>query len=104
LRCREELRRCADDQAKGGEIADLDSALEPVMRRYAGILNNRKAKLAVGMAVSYIGRVGSLDPADRYHFEDQAPVLMQLDGPAAAGHCIVMEVINRRLSEMRHKV
>ena len=70
------------------------------MRRYAGILDGRKAKLAVCMAASYIGRVGSLDPADRYFFEDQAPVLMELDGPAAAGHRIVMEFMQRRVAEL----
>jgi hypothetical protein len=102
LQCRDELRRCADDYVKGGEIVDFDSAMEPIMRRYDAILGERKAKLAVCMAASYIGRVASLDPANRYHFDDHAPVLMELDGPSAATHRIVMEVLRRRLDDLEH--
>jgi hypothetical protein len=53
------------------------------------------------MAGTFIGRVGSLDPADRYHFEDHAPVLMELDGVAAETHRVVMDVLNHRLVDLQ---
>ena len=98
--CRDELGQCADEFARGGEIDDFDTAMEPIHRRYMEILDNRKAKLAVCMAAAYMDRVGSLDPADRYHFEDHAPVIMELTGAAGETHRIVMDVMFRRLREI----
>jgi len=99
LHCREEFRRCADEFARGGEIDDSDAVMEQILQRHFEILDNRNATLAVSMAIAFLGRVGSLDPADRYLFEDHAPVLMELEGPAAATHRIVMDVMNWRLLE-----
>ena len=47
VHCRNELRRCADDYVKEGQIGEVDSVLEPIMRRYDEILGKLKAKLAI---------------------------------------------------------
>ena len=97
LLCRDEFRQCADEYAKGGQTEDFDASMEPILQRYDRVLGNRKADLAICMASAHMGRVGSLDPVDRYHFREHAPVLIALDGPAARMHETVMQVLNARI-------
>jgi hypothetical protein len=100
LQCRDELRQIADDMARGGQLDDFDAGMEPILQRYYGLLNDRKAKLAICLASVYMGRIGSLDPAKRYYFDDQAPVIIELAGPALNTHQIVMEEMKTHLDAL----
>lgn len=97
LCCREELRACADDFARGGQVADVEEIIEPIIARYSQILEGREAALAFRLAMGYADRLGSIDPANRYLFDDQAPTLVELKGVEAATHEIMMAVLTDHL-------
>lgn len=96
--CREELRRCADDFAKGGEVVSFDEAAEPVLGKYKAILEGRRASLAFAMASAYLGRIGSMDPKDRYFFKEHAPIFVDLEGRARRVHELTMAFVNARMN------
>lgn len=98
--CRNELRACAEEFAHGGEIDDFGVAMAPLLEKYQAILNKRDAMLAVALGCEYIRRLASLDPADRYSFREHAPVLVELAGPMARTHDIVMSVLRQRIESI----
>jgi hypothetical protein len=49
------------------------------------------------LACAFIERADSLDPTNRYHFEDQAPVIIPLKGAALSTHSFVMDVMRKHL-------
>ena len=100
LECREELEQCGEEFAGGGEAEDIDEAVSPLMAIYGRLLNNRKAKVCVCLAMAYAERIGSLDPTDRYYFPGHAPVLIELDGPSARTHELTMDFLTKKLQSI----
>jgi hypothetical protein len=95
-KCRGELRACAEDLAAGGE-ADLDTALNEVIKRQAKVINQNDVKIVFILAHAYLKRLGSGDPVDRYLFKQHAPTLIRLKGRAARTHEITLRFITDRL-------
>jgi hypothetical protein len=95
--CRNQLRQCADDTAHGGDLDDIAEGLEPLSQKYGGLLNGRKAKMAVITAFYYSKRFGSLDPENRYYFETHAPVVVALNGRMAKVHEISLKYLVERI-------
>lgn len=95
--CKGELRKCADDFASGGDIEEFGDALTLTTKEYGKILNARKAKQCVILALDYLKRLGSLDPTNRYYFRTHAPVLIDLTGPSAHTHEIAMDFLHEKL-------
>ena len=98
--CRDELRAAADSTARGDEIGDFDDAMAPLLAQYEQVLDDRRAKLAVCLAATYIRRLGSLDPANRYYFKEHAPILAALDGVAARMHEVAMEALQLKVDKI----
>jgi len=96
--CREQLRKCADDTAGGGELDDISESIEILSPKYGALLDGRKAKMAVITAFVYSKRFGSLDPIDRYFFETHAPVVVALKGRMAKVHDVTLKFLNERLA------
>jgi hypothetical protein len=95
--CREQLRKCADDTAGGGELDDISEGLEALSPKYGALLNGRKAKMAVITASLYSKRFGSLDPENRYFFDTHAPVVISLNGRMAKVHDVTLRFLAERL-------
>ena len=98
---REEFSRCADGIAAGGIVEDFGSALENMCTLYqeAGIEEGEE-KVAIYLALTFMLRMGSVDPADRYYFKNHAPIIVKLDGRERRPHDLVMEYIESRLKQM----
>ncbi len=102
-KCRKDLEKCADEFAAGGEADDLEIALSEVIRAQEQVVGQQPAKFAFILAHTYMRRLGSLDPADRYHFKEHAPTLAQLEGRAAKAHEITLDFIADRMRSLtRH--
>jgi hypothetical protein len=99
LKCREQLRQCGQDYAHGGETDDLTKELAAVCEIQNGLLKDRPARWAYLLAETYMRKLGSIDPADRYYFKNHAPILVPLQGRMALPHKLTMEFLRRRMAE-----
>jgi len=97
LKCRDELRNSGEEEAKGLEFDDLESALGPTISRYAQLIGNRPSKIVLCTASAYLQRLGGLDPEDRYLFKHHAPTLIRLSGRFAHPHDVALNHIREHL-------
>ncbi|MBK9140533.1 MAG: hypothetical protein IPM17_17565 [Verrucomicrobia bacterium] len=99
--CQKELEACAEGLAQGGEVENLRDELDDLVSVFGKVLNKRPAKMAMITATTYLQRFGSLDPADRYYFDAQAPVLACLEGTAATVHQTTVNFLKSRMQALR---
>lgn len=100
---RDELIRCADELAAGGMVDDFDSALHDLHDIYekAGI-EKGKEKMATCVALMFMKRMGSFDPADRYYFKTHAPIVVPLRGRMSRTNQLAIDYIEERLRVLGH--
>jgi hypothetical protein len=99
--CQEELEACVEGLAQGGEVENLRGEFDDVVTVFESVINKRPAKMAVITATTYLQRLGSLDPADRYYFDAQAPILASLKGTAAIAHETTVSFLNSRMQALQ---
>jgi len=99
--CRERLRDCAAEFDRGGEVADFSPELSAVTKLQDEVIGDRPAKWAHLLADTYMKKLGSIDPADRYFFENHAPTLVRLTGLMALPHELTMQFLRQRMDQLQ---
>lgn len=79
-----------DHPSNRGEVDDPAGLLQDICRAIVTVADRHGAALCVSLAVSHLrGRPG-VDPEDRYHFRNHAPVIVELGEHAQGYHRALM--------------
>jgi hypothetical protein len=72
---------------------DVDAATAELCTTVLKMLDGTPAFTCLVMAIEYLSRKHSIEPADRYFFRDHAPVILPLTGKAVRAHaCLLSRV------------
>lgn len=96
LRCKPELEKI-DHPSNRGEVDDPEAAVREVGVAFSDIIERGGAKICVRVALEHLRIQPGIDPANRYAFRGQTPVITELTEPARSFHRYLMDALRRRL-------
>lgn len=104
LEVRNQLKYCAEEDARGGLVEDFEKAFSFTGSQCRVFMKGRDAELACELALRFANRLGSPDPADRYYFDNHAPFVIPLTGYAAIQHETAMTYLLQFMEQLKVEI